>query len=365
MNVHFFCYGFTENSLNCLGISSMIRAIAAVSRLRLLILCLCLVAGILEVAMVSIRRRKHVELSPGRSSSSVTVPDMANGNISDTHEQTGKPVNVKEEKELIPNPPTKKQRKVVHVDPESPLEVHAYLMQLKEDNKLELGPMQRSEEVPVKEWMENYYPQVFTVFPQDPKVVFQFSENSKLSEFLYYLYCLFIFELRNIVFMDCRVSPEYVDSLGKVIKILEKQGFDCRFMRSELVVVEYMMKKQMEILMAEKDMVAARTIILEKKFQALASKKEAELNEKGKQPEGTEPQIGNLPKHWNVLQEDTGKKLRELNVLPYTALEEEYIEQILACHKKMLASKEEELKRIGLVLEKINQLHQGKATFSA
>ena len=41
------------------------------------------------------------------------------------------------------------------------------------------------------------------------------------------------------------------------------QGFDCRFMRSEMLVVGYMMKKKQEIMLAERNVVAERTVNLE------------------------------------------------------------------------------------------------------
>ncbi|KAJ9176628.1 hypothetical protein P3X46_011919 [Hevea brasiliensis] len=232
---------------------------------------------------------------------------------------------------MIASPPAKKQKIQIQIDPEKPMEVHSYLMKLKEDNKLELGPLQRSEEMSVKEWMEMCYPHIFRVFPQNPKEFFQFSDKSKQNEFLYCQYWLFLFEVRNIVSMDYSVSPDYVESLGKVIETLEMQGFDCRFMRSEMVLIGNMMKKQQEIMLAERDVIAKRTVNLEKELQDLAKQKsKEELQYKG--------QI-------------------EPNKLPCAALEQEYVEVILERHKKMLASKEEEGKRLDQVLEKINQLH--------
>ncbi|KAF2284553.1 hypothetical protein GH714_026931 [Hevea brasiliensis] len=138
---------------------------------------------------------------------------------------------------MIASPPAKKHKIKVQIDPEKPIEVHSYLMKLKEDNKLELGPLQRSEEMSVEEWMEKCYPRIFRVFRQNPKEFFQFSGKSKQNEILYCKYWLFLFEMRNIVSIDYGVSPDCVESSGKVIGTLEMQGFDCRFMRSEMVVV--------------------------------------------------------------------------------------------------------------------------------
>uniref|UniRef100_A0A2P2KT90 Uncharacterized protein LOC105644481 isoform X2 n=2 Tax=Rhizophora mucronata TaxID=61149 RepID=A0A2P2KT90_RHIMU len=326
--------------------------------------------------MVSIRRRKLVGDCYGRSPPLASLSSVPDGNATEDPEQDCKPVNVhhqlsvalnqraevKQEQEILVKPPAKKLKIDVQIHPESPLEVHAYLMQLKNENKLDLGPLQRSEEMPVKEWMQKCYPQIFGVFPQDPKLVSQCPDKARQSELLYCHYCLFLFEVRNIVFMDSRVSPEYVESLGNVIKILEKQGFDCRFMRSELVVVGYMMKQQKEVMVAEKHMIATRTINLEKRLRAATMKvKEAELDEQEKQTEGITPEMGKPPDEPNKL--PGGQHKRELNMLPYPTLEQECIESVLDCHKKMLARKDEEWIRLDRVLEKISQMHRGKAVF--
>ncbi|KAG8641996.1 hypothetical protein MANES_12G050500v8 [Manihot esculenta] len=272
---------------------------------------------------------------------------------------------IEKEMEMIASPPAKKQKIHAQIDPENPMEVHAYLMKLKEDNKLELGPLQRSEEMSVKEWMEKCYPHIFRVFPQNPKVFFQFSDKSKQNELLYCHYWLFLFEVRNIVLMDYGVSPDYVESLGKVIRTLEMQGFDCRFMRSEMVMVGNMMKQQQEIMLAERNMIAKRTVNLEKELQDLAKQKgkeEQESDKRGKKIEEITPNIETLSKQVNKLQY---KRQREPNKLPCADLEQEYVEVILARHKRMLVCKEEEGKRLYQVLEKINQLHQNKAVCSS
>ncbi|KAJ6389996.1 hypothetical protein OIU77_024261 [Salix suchowensis] len=300
--------------------------------------------------MVSIRRRKLIGCPTGfvgRGSSSDTLPSTPDGQAPKYPERGGKhvnarhipsvtlsqPVEAKEGKDTITNPPSKKQKVHVQIDPENPMEVHAYLVQLKEDNKLEPGPMQRSEKMPVKELMEKCYPHIFR-------------------------YWLFLFEVRDIVSIDKSVAPEHVESLVKVIKNLEKQGFDCRFLRSELVVVGYKMKKQLEITLAEKSVISTRTTSLERELQAAARRKdrEAELDKRGNQIEGMAPEIETLSKP--ELEQDNSQG--ELNKHPSTALEQEFAQVILEHHKKMLECKEEEERRLDRVLEKINQLLQDK-----
>ncbi|KAL9397765.1 hypothetical protein Peur_012018 [Populus x canadensis] len=337
---------------------------------------LCLVIGGVDVEMVSIRRRKLIGRPTGfvgRGSSSATLPSIPDARVPKYPERGGKPANmrqiplvtlnqpveVKEGKDTVTNPPAKKQKVHVQIDPENPMEVHAYLMQLKEDNKLEPGPMQRSEKMPVKELMEKCYPHIFRVFPQDPKVILEFPNKSEQNEFLYCQYWLFLFEVRDIVSIDKSVAPEHVESLVKVIKNLEKQGFDCRFLRSELVVVGYKMKKQLEITLAEKSVISTRTTSLERELQAAARRKdrEAELDKRGNQIEGMTPEIETSSKP----ELDQVNRLGELNKLPSTALEQEFVQVILERHKKMLECKEEEERRLDRVLEKINQLLQDKA----
>lgn len=259
------------------------------------------------------------------------------------------------------SPPAKKQKIGVQIDPENPMEVHAYLMQLREDNKLEVGPMQRSEEMPVKEWMEMHYPQIFSVFPQDPKVLLEVSDKSKQNEFLYCHYWLFLFEVRSIVLIDYSVSPEHVELLAKAMKSLEKLGFDCRFLRSEFVMVRNMMKKQLEITLAVKNVIATRIAKLERELQAVTRKKEneAELDKRGEQLEEITPEIEALAKQLNKLQKDQYKEKEELNKLPFVTMEQEYFEVILDRHKKILEYKEKEGKRLIHVLEKIHQLYRG------
>uniref|UniRef100_A0A2P2KT64 Uncharacterized protein n=3 Tax=Rhizophora mucronata TaxID=61149 RepID=A0A2P2KT64_RHIMU len=370
---------------------------ALVNCLRPLIVLYCIVIGGLDVDMVSLRRRRLIALH-GRSLAYIPLPDDPDGNISEVPEQDHIPVSedpeqdripvsedpeqdlnplsvhcqpslalnplfeVKQEKEVLAMPLEKKLKITVQIHPDRPLEVHAYLRQLKEENKLDIGLLQRSEAIPVKEWMENRFPHILAVFPQDPKLFFPCPDKAKQSELLYCYYCLFLFEVRNIVFLDCRVSPKYVESLGHVIKDLEKQGFDCRFMRSELLVFGYMMKKQKEVIVAEKHMIATRTINLEKRLRAATMKvKEAELDEQEKQTEGITPEMGKPPDEPNKL--PGGQHKRELNMLPYPTLEQECIESVLDCHKKMLARKDEEWIRLDRVLEKISQMHRGKAVF--
>ncbi|CAK7349408.1 unnamed protein product [Dovyalis caffra] len=333
-----------------------------------LIWAMAMTPGGVDVAMVSIRRRKLIGRPTGRSSSSAPLPSIPDGRVPKYPEHGGKPVNarhipsvalnqpveVKEGKATITNPPAKKPKLHVQIDPENPMEVHAYLMQLKEDNKLEPGPMQRSEKMPVKELMEKCYPHIFRVFPQDPKVIFEFPNKSEQNEFLYCQYWLFLFEVRDIVSIDKSVPPEHVESLVKVIKNLEKQGFDCRFLRSELVVVGYKMKKQLEITLAEKSVISTRAINLERELQAAARRKdkEAELDMKGNQLEGMTPEIETQSKR----QQDQYNRLGEMNKLPCAALEQEFVQVILEHHKKLLECKEEEERRLGRILEKINQL---------
>ncbi|KAJ9169808.1 hypothetical protein P3X46_017959 [Hevea brasiliensis] len=330
--------------------------------------------------MVSIRRRKLNGRCNGRRSFLVPLCNIPGGYVPENPEHSGRPVNmhqlplvslnqqveVEEEREMIARPPAKKQKIHVQIDPENPMEVHAYLTKLKEDNKLELGPLQRSEEMSVKEWMEKCYPHIFCVFPQNPKVFFQFSDKSKQNEFLYCHYWLFLFEVRNIVLMDYSVSPDYVESLSKMIRTLEMRGFDCRFLRSEMLVVGNMMKKQQEIILAERNVIAKRTVNLEKELQDLAKQKGKgeELDKRGVQTEEITPEIEMLLKQVNKLQEEQYEGQREPTKTPCAALGQEYVEVILQRHKKMLASKEEEGKRIHQVLEKINQLHRNKAAFS-
>ncbi|XP_050208209.1 uncharacterized protein LOC126657547 [Mercurialis annua] len=272
-------------------------------------------------------------------------------------------IEVAEERDLRASPPAKRQKIHAKINPENPMEVHAYLMKLKEDKKLDLGPLRRSEEMPVKEWMEKCYPYIFRVFPQSPKMSFQFPNEIKQDEFLYSHYWLFLFEVRNIAFMDHRVSPDFVESLGKVMKNLETQGFDCRFLRSELLVVGYMMRKQQEIMSAEKNMIAKRTVSLEKELQDLARKKEkeTELKDRGKELEvGNDPDIKTLSDQMTKLQKGEHKGEIAVNKSPFAPLEEEYVEVILERHKKMLACKEEEGKRLDQVLDKIKQMYQNR-----
>ncbi|KAH8517618.1 hypothetical protein H0E87_005518 [Populus deltoides] len=300
---------------------------------------LCLVIGGVDVEMVSIRRRKLIGRPTGfvgRGSSSATLPSIPDAQVPKYPERGGKPANmrhiplvtlnqpveVKEGKDTLTNPPTKKQKVHVQIDPENPMEVHA-------------------------------------VFPQDPNVILEFPNKSEQNEFLYCQYWLFLFEVRDIVSIDKSVAPEHVESLVKVIKNLEKQGFDCRFLRSELVVVGYKMKKQLEITLAEKSVISTRTTSLERELQAAARRKdrEAELDKRGNQIEGMTPEIETTSKP----ELDQDNRLGELNKLPSTALEQEFVQVILERHKKMLECKEEEERRLDRVLEKINQLLQDKA----
>ncbi|XP_065873450.1 uncharacterized protein [Euphorbia lathyris] len=329
--------------------------------------------------MVSIRRRKLKGPSNGRSSSLVPLQSILHGRVPEKPEQSGRPLNrnhgpsvgpnqpvkVEEEGERTLSPPAKRQKVHFQVDPENPMEVHTYLVKLKEDNKLELGPLQRSEEMSVKEWMEKCYPHIFRVFPQNPRTFLQFPDQSKQNEFLYCHYWLFLFELRNIVLMDYNVSPDYVESLGKVIKTLETQGFDCRFMRSEMLMVGHMMKQQQEIMLAERNLIAKRTVNLEKELADLVRKNgEAELDKEERLIEEITPEIEMRPEHLNKLQEDEYNGQGEPNKITCDILEQKYVEVILRRHKKMLAFKDEEGKRLNQIVEKINQFNRDKAAFS-
>ncbi|KAJ4848862.1 hypothetical protein Tsubulata_050800 [Turnera subulata] len=327
--------------------------------------------------MVSIRRRKHVPPKSGRRPSLVPLPTIPDDSVPENLEDSGEPVNVpckrsaaetksveEERKETVADPPTKKQKVHFEIDPEDPLEVHAYLMQLKEDKKLELGPMERSEEMPVKEWMEKCYPHIFGVFPQNPKLLSEFADKSKQNEFLYCHYWLLLIEVRNIVLIDCSVSPERVELLVNRITNLEKEGFDCRFLRSELVVVGNMMKQQLEITLAVKDIISRRIRALENELHAAESK--ARIGKcccRANLMEGTAQRGGQELKQLNELQKRQSNGKEEINKLPFAAVEKEYFEVILEGHKKLLEYKEEEGARLSRVLEKINQLYQVNAAF--
>lgn len=119
------------------------------------------------------------------------------------------------------------------------------------------------------------------------------------------------------------------------------------------------MKKQLEITLAEKSVISTRTTSLERELQAAARRKdrEAELDKRGNQIEGMTPEIETSSKP----ELDQDNRLGELNKLPSTALEQEFVQVILERHKKMLECKEEEERRLDRVLEKINQLLQDKA----
>ncbi|WCJ37935.1 hypothetical protein M5689_019025 [Euphorbia peplus] len=358
--------------------------------------------------MVSIRRRKLKGPSNGRSSSLVPFQSILHGRVPEKPEQSGRPLNrnhipsvgpnkpvkveeegektlsrpakrqkvyfqldpenpkVEEEGEMTLSRPAKRQKVYFQVDPENPMEVHTYLMKLKEDNKLELGPLQQSDEISVQEWMEECYPHIFRVFPQNPKVFLQVRDRSKQNEFLYCHYWLFLFELRNIVLMDYNVSPDYVESLGKVIITLETQGFDCRFMRSEMLMVGNMMKRQQAITFAERNVIAKRYVDLEKELKDLVRKNREEAESDGgeRHIEEITPEIEMQAEDLNKLQEDPYKGQGEPNKIACDVLEQKYFEVVLKRHRKMLTCKDEEGKRLNRVVENINQLSRDKAAFS-
>ena len=241
------------------------------------------------------------------------------------------------------------------------MEVHAYLMSLKEDNKLELGPRDMNKEMPVKEWMEKCYPHIFRVFPQDSKAFVDYSDNPKQIDALYSQYWLFLFAVRNIGSMDHRVSPDFVKSLGEVIDNLEMEGFDCRFMRSELIIVGSMMKRHLNIMLENRKVVATRLSRIEKELKVVR-----EVGNKGSNCrefliEGIKTPIEDTEKPSNKLQEDNHKA--GLNSFSCAPVELEYLETILEFHKKMFVHVEAEGRRLHQVVEKINSLHRGKVEF--
>uniref|UniRef100_A0A6N2LEV2 Uncharacterized protein n=1 Tax=Salix viminalis TaxID=40686 RepID=A0A6N2LEV2_SALVM len=254
----------------------------------------------------------------GRGSSSATLPSIPDGQAPKYPERGGKhvnarhipsvtlcqPVEAKEGKDTVTNPPSKKQKRT-HGST-------CVLVQLKEDNKLEPGPMQRSEKMPVKELMEKCYPTSLECF----------LKIRRANEFLYCQYWLLLFEILKVRIGSCRVQRKQLEYVGRE---------ECDL---------------------NKDNKSGERI-------ASCSKKEgqeAELDKRGNQIEGMAPEIETLSKP--ELDQDNSQG--ELNKHPSTALEQEFAQVILEHHKKMLECKEEEERRLDRVLEKINQLLQDK-----
>ncbi|CAN1130977.1 hypothetical protein LINPERHAP2_LOCUS6140 [Linum perenne] len=162
------------------------------------------------------------------------------------------------------------QQVYVEIDPNNPFDVHEYLTTLYKDNKLDLASMQgRDSNISVKEWMEKCYPDFFTIFPQNPRLLTELADDSEKTVLLYSQYWLFLFEVRNNITMDSSVTPEYVISLGESISSLEDQGFDCRFLRTEILVVVDTLMWQYEAALTDKRVIEKRKQKVEKVFVSM------------------------------------------------------------------------------------------------
>ncbi|XP_038713125.1 uncharacterized protein LOC120007038 isoform X1 [Tripterygium wilfordii] len=304
------------------------------------------------LAMVSLRKRKHnIGSSNGRCSSSLDSPPSFKDQIDpESLDKRRKlvssqpvpsvalnlPIGVMEQRKMMADPMTKKHKIHCQIDPYSSIQVYSYLMQLKKEDKLKLPPAKKSEEMPVKEWMEKLYPDIFNVFPQEPNLS-QVSEKW-IHEFLFSQYWAFVCVLWQLVSLDHCISLANVESLGKLIKSLEEDGFDCRFIRSALLVVGSQVKQQLAMISTERNVIATKTATLEKEMESAAEKKDME-----KRVELIEG-----------IDQDTHKTLLLIH-------DPKFIEILVLIHKKMLAEKEEDEKRLDLVLKKLNQLHHGKS----
>ncbi|CAN0898017.1 hypothetical protein LINGRAHAP2_LOCUS19463, partial [Linum grandiflorum] len=233
-----------------------------------------------------------------------------------------------------------KQQKYVQIDPDNPSEVHAYLTQLYADTNLDNGPIRprANEDIPMKEWMEKCYPHIFKVFPQNPRVVSTGSVGGWKLDLLFFHYSLFLSEMKSIFLMvDSHVIPEYVKSSLKVIRSLEKQGFDCRFMRSEMQVVGDKVKRQHDLIAAEKLQIEASIKQIESTLgDATTNKKPCETSKKMEAKNLTEKETYNMAR----------SKIAGMYI---------------ACQSKILARKEEQLTRLAEVVQTINKLQQGNA----
>ncbi|CAN1269323.1 hypothetical protein LINPERPRIM_LOCUS13542 [Linum perenne] len=226
----------------------------------------------------------------------------------------------------------------VEIDANNPFAVHEYLTKLYKDNKLDLASMQgRDSNIPVKEWMEKCHPDIFTVFPQNPRLLNEFADDSEKTVLLYSQYWLFLFEVRNIITMDSSVTPEYVISLGKSISNLEDQGFDCRFMRTEMLIVADTLMCQYEATLAEKRVIEKRKQKVEKAFESM----------KGGPGESSNKM---------TTEENQGSNFTLEGSLPCKTKGKDLFKLIEDRHEKIIAWKGDEEKRLFQVVQLIHQL---------
>ncbi|CAN1131026.1 hypothetical protein LINPERHAP2_LOCUS6163 [Linum perenne] len=226
----------------------------------------------------------------------------------------------------------------VEIDPNNPFAVIEYLTKLCKDNKLDLASMQgRDSNIPVKEWMEKCYPDFFTVFPQNPRLLTELADDSEKTVLLYSQYWLFLFEVRNILTMDSSVTPEYVISLGESISSLEDQGFDCRFMRTQMLVVANILMWQYEATLAEKCVIEKRKQKVEKAFGSM----------KGGPGESSNKMM---------TEENQGSNFTLEGSLPCKTKGKDLFKVIEDRHEKIIAWKGDEEKRLFQVVQLIHQL---------
>ncbi|CAN1131024.1 hypothetical protein LINPERHAP2_LOCUS6161 [Linum perenne] len=227
----------------------------------------------------------------------------------------------------------------VEIDPNNPFVVHEYLTKLYKNNKLDLASMQgRDSNIPVKEWMEKCYPDIFTVFPQNPRLLTELADDSEKTVLLYSQYWLFLFEVRNIITMDSSVTPEYVISLRESISSLEDQGFDCRFMRTEMLIVANILMRQHEATLAEKRVIEKRKKKVEKTFGGFGSMK-------GEPGESSNKMM---------TEENQGSNFKLEGSLPCKIKGKDLFKLIVDRHEKIIAWKGDEEKRLFQVVQLIH-----------
>ncbi|CAN0898019.1 hypothetical protein LINGRAHAP2_LOCUS19465 [Linum grandiflorum] len=224
-------------------------------------------------------------------------------------------------------------------------------MQLYADKKLD--PPIRPHDfggIPVKEWVEKCYPHIFRVFPQNPSD--GIGLTSRDEDLLFFNYWLFLDELHNILrILHSPVTAGYVEISLKVITGLESKGFDCRFMKSEMVVVADKLRRQHDLLVVEKFEVETKIARLKNAFGEAATKQPCNTSKKmtGKSP---------------VEDNNFGTK-GTLDMLPSKTVDEQVDNPVIDTQLKILACKEEELRRLAQVRREINELRQGNATSSS
>ncbi|CAN1269322.1 hypothetical protein LINPERPRIM_LOCUS13541 [Linum perenne] len=137
--------------------------------------------------------------------------------------------------------------------------------------------------------------------------------------------------------MDASVTPEYVISLGESISSLEDQGFDCRFMRTEMLVVANILMRQHEATVGEKRVIEKRMRKVEKAFGLM----------KGGPGESSNKMM---------TEENQGSNFTVGGSLTCKTKEKDLFKLIVDRHEKIIAWKGDEEKRLFQVVQLIHQL---------